>query len=145
MELPKLDAPPSFGCPYAGAATNCGIRISYGSRLRKSLPFARRHFAPKHTCGEEVALLLLDKRPQSSSLIVGWKVAQIRYRYRHRYRWSVSVSVVHHVLNVLLQSEVDLSTTYTNEAAVGSSITRDQQLRLVLQIIETPDSSSGVS
>jgi hypothetical protein len=43
-------------------------------------------------CGEEVALLLLDKRPQSSSLIVGWKVAQIRYRYR--YRCSVSVSVV---------------------------------------------------
>jgi hypothetical protein len=46
MELPKLDAPPSFGCPHAGAAR--GIRISCGSRLRKGLPFARRHFAPKH-------------------------------------------------------------------------------------------------
>jgi hypothetical protein len=146
-----------YGAPQAGRAAvfwmplrgSCD-ELRHQNIVWKSTPeeFAFRSPAlctETCACGEEVALLLLDKRPQSSSLIVGWKVAQIRYRYRHRYRWSVSVSVVHHVLNVLLQSEVDLSTTYTNEAAVGSSITRDQQLRLVLQIIETPDSSSGVS
>jgi hypothetical protein len=144
MELPKLDAPPSFGCPYAGAATNCGIRISCGSQLRKgclslagtlhrNMRVWRRSGITAF--GQKTPILIAYRRLEGGANPISLSLSP-----------SLPFGVSCLFLSFFMFScvkDLALTSTDRHKSVTSLSTTEDQHLCLSIQILA--DSSSGVS